>query len=207
MGYWGRGVLSTLAILNIIAFLAVINSISMVHILFLIPSFILAWLLGKQYDKVKFTSERDALTGVYNRWNAKKIFDRLKRQTSRRSLTLAVFVIDVDDFKSINDNHNHRTGDKVLQLLSDLLVNVFRIHDHIIRWGGDEFIVFRSYACHVELQEIYELLNKELRSLSDMLDLNISVSIGNSLYPWDGDNLDELVNIADRKMYSNKNSK
>lgn len=131
MGYLGRGIITIVAILSAIIFLTVEDEV--VHIILLISSMVIAWILGYYFDRVRYISEIDTLTGVRNRRNAHKIFARLRRQASRKSLLLVVFVVDVDNFKSINDNFDHHTGDRVLRLLSELLVDVFQTRNHVIR--------------------------------------------------------------------------
>ncbi|WP_409348221.1 GGDEF domain-containing protein [Paenibacillus gyeongsangnamensis] len=66
---------------------------------------------------------------------------QLKRSSHRRAQTLIIILIDVDDFKLINDQHDHAMGDIVLQLISNTLKNMFRDAGYIVRWGGDEFLI------------------------------------------------------------------
>ncbi|TBL79511.1 GGDEF domain-containing protein [Paenibacillus thalictri] len=206
MGYWGRGVLLTIAIGNTFVFLTVVEDVPAGLLALLTGGLVFAWVLGFYFDKVKYTSEKDVLTGVYNRRIASKVFHRLRRQASRKDSLLAVFVVDINNFKAINDTFNHDTGDKVLQLVSDLLIAVFRTPKHVIRWGGDEFIVIHTFRSSEELRRTHDILHQETDSLSGKMTFDISLSAGFSLFPRDGDQLDLLISRADKAMYSNKSA-
>lgn len=204
MVYNGRAILILIAILNIVICSFMIADLQFVHFIYFSGSLIVAWILGHRYDEVQYTSETDALTGVRNRWKAKHLFNKKKQKALRASEMLAAFIIDIDDFKAINDNHDHRTGDIVLQLISNLLADIFGSRQFIIRWGGDEFIVLHLSESDEQLDKTYRILQDEVKLLSDKMPFALSVSIGYSLYPRDGINFEQLIDVADKHMYSNK---
>lgn len=142
-------------------------------------------------------SSIDAMTGALNRETAKEqIGERLERVMSG-----FFFMLDVDDFKSINDNMGHSAGDALLSQLVKEMKKVFRREDIIGRIGGDEFIVFmgdvkeKKVACSKA-----ECLLKRLARLKTVF----SVSIGISTYPADGSSYQELYKAADAAMYEAK---
>lgn len=167
----------------------------------------LGWGLGKQYDKVKYLSEKDILTQSYNRRFVMDSFPKLQSLSDRKGQKLIVFLIDIDDFKQINDKHDHAMGDRVLQLISDTLKHAFRESDYVVRWGGDEFLVLLPCADETGIHELQHRLDKELSKLSNTVLMDVSASVGSAVYPDEGVSLDELIKIADGKMYSDKRSK
>ncbi|MEK4259397.1 MULTISPECIES: GGDEF domain-containing protein [unclassified Paenibacillus] len=181
--------------------------LDMIHIIVSIFYIFFGWWLGKQYDKVKYYSEKDLLTECYNRRFVKNIFPKLKSQSDRNSEKFVVFIIDVDDFKSINDLHDHAMGDRVLQLISHVLTNTFRRTDYVARWGGDEFLVLLPYADELGMNELQNRLHNDLNTLSNVGSLEVSVSVGYAIYPDEGNGLNDLIKVADRKMYSEKRGK
>ncbi|BBH22396.1 GGDEF domain-containing protein [Paenibacillus baekrokdamisoli] len=167
----------------------------------------LGWWLGKHYDKVKFLSEKDVLTGSYNRRFIMDLFPKLKRISDRKAQKLIIFLIDVDDFKSINDHYDHATGDQVLQLIASTLKKSFRDSDYIVRWGGDEFVGILPCVEQSGMNGLQTRLHNELNKLSNTISVPVSVSVGYATYPDEGVELNDLIKIADRKMYSDKCNK
>lgn len=162
------------------------------------------WWLGSQYDKIKFYSEKDVLTGIYNRRFVIQALPRLLAQMNKRKANLTFFLIDVDNFKQINDAYGHETGDRVLQSISKILVSGTVKKDIVARWAGDEFLIISPYSNAKTDDGIIEQIHSRLNKLSEELNILVTVSIGTSIYPNDGITLNELLNIADRVMYAMK---
>jgi len=171
----------------------------------LIALFIAYW-AGKQYDKVKFYSEKDYLTGFYNRRFINKFLPSLLAQMDRRNENLSIAILDCNNFKAINDRYGHKKGDLVLQEFSALLLTSIRKSDIVARWGGDEFLIIAPYANEEEIKIIVNRFKNELQELSKRLQVDISVSSGCATYPSDAKTIDDLINIADSKMYGLKNT-
>lgn len=167
----------------------------------------LGWWLGKQYDKVKYLSEKDLLTESYNRRYVMEVFPKLMSLSARKKQKLIIFLMDVDDFKSINDQFDHAMGDRVLLLISKTLKKSFRDSDFIVRWGGDEFVGLFPCTDESGINELQIRLHNEFKRLSNMVTANVSVSIGYATYPDEGSELNDLIKIADMKMYSDKKRK
>lgn len=125
-------------------------------------------------DRLNFKASHDALTGVYNRSG----YDLLLSSIDLSSTYM--MLLDVDNFKTINDTYGHETGDKVLIKLVRVLMNNFRTDDYICRIGGDEFVIFMVHAAEVQQDLIaskIEKINKELERTDDGLP-PASISVG-----------------------------
>jgi diguanylate cyclase (GGDEF)-like protein len=168
---------------------------------------IFGWLFGKQYDKAKYFSEKDVLTDVFNRRFVERITPKLMALAQRNNKKIGVSVVDVDNFKAINDTYGHDIGDKVLQGIANALVKATRESDTVARWGGDEILIISPLMTIKCPQLLIQRVEKELKEISHAVDVYISVSIGTALYPDDGTSLNDLIKVADRNMYKFKFSK
>jgi diguanylate cyclase (GGDEF)-like protein/PAS domain S-box-containing protein len=153
----------------------------------------------------------DALTGLPNRM---LFFDRTNQLLAfarRNSHILSLLYMDLDNFKYINDTFGHEVGDLVLAEVSKRMTSSMRSSDTVARMGGDEFIgicarIASSADAAVIAKKIIAVLAKPLRI--GELEVTISVSIGVSLYPLDGDDVETLMKKADAAMYTvKKNAK
>lgn len=150
-------------------------------------------------------AERDPLTKLYNKSATKSIIKNYLRSDSRDTLD-AFIIVDIDNFKQVNDTLGHLYGDSLLVALSEEMQDLFRSNDVIGRIGGDEFIVFlRGIKQHAhiaskadDLCKIFKLLNSEDEGVK------ISGSLGIALFPTDGDTFDELYRKADIALYTSK---
>jgi diguanylate cyclase (GGDEF)-like protein/PAS domain S-box-containing protein len=157
--------------------------------------------------RVHHMAYHDSLTGLPNR---SLLEDRLTRcmqvaQVSGRRL--AVMFIDLDRFKNINDTLGHATGDRLLKEVANRLSAAVRASDTVSRLGGDEFVVLAPELGNpqesiVVAQKIIDAL--ALSFLIEERDLHITPSIGISIYPDDGDDVDTLMRHADTAMYHAK---
>lgn len=155
-------------------------------------------------NRLLHLAHHDALTGLPNRLLFQ---DRLKlalTQSHRNKRMAAVMFIDLDHFKPINDNFGHRIGDQLLQIVAEKLTECVREGDTVARLGGDEFVIilvdiFRIQDCRKIAQKIINICSSLFTIEGHKL--QTSASIGISLYPSDGINIDELVKNADSAMY------
>ena len=148
-------------------------------------------------------AQQDPLTGVYNRAGVKLINARLE-QISRGVL----FMLDLDDFKSINDNFGHAAGDKLLMAIGHILNETFRADDIVARVGGDEFVAFLSGSDSRALaeQKGQELLGRVRNLRIEGIDAVASVSVGAASAPTYGRTFEALSVVADDALYQVKNS-
>jgi len=158
-------------------------------------------------DKLSKSANYDVLTGLPNR---SLFLDQLKREvrrSSRNSLRIALFFLDIDGFKEVNDRLGHTAGDQLLQQAAQRISACVRYTDTVARLGGDEFIVILTdikKSSHVEItaQKILEELATPFRILEEKV--QISGSIGITLFPQDATSPDDLIKNADQAMYSAK---
>ena len=150
--------------------------------------------------------ETDALTQLYNRSALEK---RVSEYVTSSKDTAAFILMDVDNFKGINDNFGHAIGDDLLFQTATLLKSQFRRSDYIGRLGGDEFVVFLPQASNREwLEERMKGLGEEMEKtfIGDEAVCTVSGSIGIAMYPVCGTTFEELYKNADAAMYDSKRS-
>lgn len=147
---------------------------------------------------------KDSMTGVDNRAS---FFEKL-RLTFTKPLGISVLFIDMNGLKKINDTYGHQAGDEAIKELSNRLKQASRINDTIARLGGDEFgvILSSTTADNIEtiIERYKETINKPFQYKEHTL--SFSASIGYATCPNDSENPIELIEIADKRMYQNKNS-
>lgn len=156
--------------------------------------------LKKELDQIKDKSQRDALTGLFNRAYAAKTVD----ERIRDGKTGALFMLDMDNFKAINDNYGHDAGDKVLKMFADTLRTYSKVQDIPARVGGDEFVAWiEGYVDKETLSRRAGTIIADLcKKLEDCrYETNSSVSLGIALLPADGENFTDLYNAADKALY------
>jgi diguanylate cyclase (GGDEF)-like protein len=164
-------------------------------------------LLEDQTRRLEDEAMHDPLTGLPNR----RLFDdRLMQAISRAErtgLSAAVFVIDLDNFKVVNDTHGHRAGDLVLKRTGEVLKASVRSSDTLARCGGDEFNVIANDLTRVgDCDRIAEALRAGVASvdLPTGARTTLSASVGYALYPDDVTDPAELCELADARMYADK---
>jgi diguanylate cyclase (GGDEF)-like protein len=179
--------------------------------------------LARSFEKMHIDLQVDELTGTFNRETFARLLDRRIREARKiesagdsannGGAIFSVLFIDTDRFKSINDTHGHQVGDKVLQLVADRIRQSVRAGDIVARYGGDEFVVLLKdvgllSTAKTVVRKINETMAQPIPghslSLRSGATLEVSVSIGVSLFPVDGNSVDELIMVADRRMYQEK---
>jgi len=165
--------------------------------------------LNKQKDLMAYKAHHDELTGLPNRalFNDRLEFALIK--ASRRESVVAVFFLDLDHFKEINDTYGHDAGDEVLKVFAQRLRESIRAEDTLARMGGDEFMIIiedhvNPDTSTVVAQKIVDSMKKPIELEANTLKL--STSIGIALYSQDAEEAQELIKNADLAMYDAKQS-
>lgn len=150
-------------------------------------------------EHLNYKASHDELTGAYNRAGYEHLLSHIDLESTY------MILLDVDDFKSVNDNHGHDVGDKILIKLVKVLDSVFRDDDCICRIGGDEFVILMVHSSGMQKQLIENKIEQIKKGLSDRKDglPSVSVSIGvvNGKNATGKDNLFEKTDAA---MYESK---
>lgn len=161
----------------------------------------LVFVLSSSHQEILDFSERDILTGLYNRFWIKKFISSLSPNNNDDCL---ISMIDLNNFKEVNDTYGHLTGDSILKETANLLIKGFRKNDLIIRYGGDEFIIIIDLQNSSQFNEVKASTQKKLNKISKALPYSCSLSYGISY----GKKHDfySLLDKADKFMYTNKRS-
>lgn len=167
------------------------------------------WILKESERKLKYMAAHDALTELYNRREFEDLLDKTIANAGRDDASFALFVIDIDNFKSINDTLGHIHGDAFLKLFSSQLGLLTRKGDVVSRIGGDEFtIITARLNSPTSARKVAERIVKGMNisyPVGGKL-LVSTVSIGIAIYPQDGTGTEALLKNADIAMYSSKKS-
>ncbi len=152
---------------------------------------------------------RDALTGVHTRYALEERFEQELARARRGGRPLAVYFLDLDGFKRVNDAHGHAIGDALLRAFAGRVQDVVRASDTVGRLGGDEFVVLASVAGDEEAHALAERLVASCAEpvALDGMDFELSVSIGVAVHPADGIDRDALLSAADAAMYVAKGAR
>jgi len=156
-------------------------------------------------DKLRDTSLRDGMTGLYNRRFLEEFIDQVVKQAARDNETYSVMMLDVDFFKMVNDTYGHDVGDKVIVEIGRLLQENIREADLAIRYGGEEFVVMlHNASAEGALQvasKIHSAFANAIFDVGNGETLQKTLSIGISKFPADGDTIWKCIKFADTALY------
>ena len=163
--------------------------------------------LCDKYEMAVHSAITDKLTGLYNRRYFDYFLDLELKRSLRENSSLALLMIDVDNFKQINDTLGHLFGDKILNKLGDLIKSNIRETDLAARYGGEEFSIVMSNTSFAEAEEIAERIRKSVELTKfDEKSIVTTVSIGIALHPFDAKSVQELLDSADSALYRAKHN-
>ncbi len=147
----------------------------------------------------------DDLTGLVTRREFARIAEQAMLDAERLDSGLCVMLIDLDAFKSINDERGHHTGDQVLRSCAERLLGAVRDTDVVGRWGGDEFVVLLpGLESGSAVRSSAERIGAALREVPIVDDLYVSGSVGAAVFPRHGSSFEVLMRAADDAMYNAK---
>jgi diguanylate cyclase (GGDEF)-like protein/putative nucleotidyltransferase with HDIG domain len=160
------------------------------------------------FEQTQEDSLTDPLTGLPN---TRFMFMHLTRELARAErlkAEVALLVMDLDNFKEINDNHGHHVGDRALREVATVLRSGIRPYDICVRYAGDEFIVVLSGCAADEAErkriELQRTVDDVLFEARPGRRLPLAISVGAAIYPHDGDSYESLLATADSRMYRDK---
>lgn len=159
-------------------------------------------------ERIRHASLHDPLTGLPNRAMLFEYASHMLPHNKRTNQFAAVLFCDLDRFKPINDTHGHEVGDIVLKAVADRLSKSLRAEDVVIRLGGDEFVILLQNIKNAAdtaasiTRHILNILNQPYQI--GELSLSVSTSVGISIFPTDGQDIDTLISHADVAMYQAK---
>jgi len=175
--------------------------------------------LEGEIERLKKLAYHDALTGALTRGTFQEAAGAfleevaVSRQEKRSSFLIksfSVLFIDADNFKSINDNHGHETGDRVLKKIVEIVENKVRGSDFVGRWGGEEIVVGLLGANEEDAYEIAEKIRADVEDTkisAESSQVSLTVSAGVAEFKGENEILEELVARADKAMYAAKHER
>ncbi|MEK7747479.1 MAG: diguanylate cyclase [Nitrospirota bacterium] len=185
--------------------LIALNEYQIQSILMISTSLSLSLRNAEMYQQVKELATTDELTHILNRRAFLNILERELKRADRLETTLALFLIDLDHFKEINDLHGHIAGDEVLREIALLLRQVIREIDVVARYGGEEFVIILPEVNQKEAEIAAERMRQAIEShlfRKGKEALHLSVSIGISIFPFSRTkNPEDLFHLADVALY------
>ena len=159
-------------------------------------------------EKINVSKNQDELTGLNNRKRLNELVKEKLLSYTNKEYRSALLIIDLDNFKLINDSYGHLYGDKLLEKFAEDLKRIVKDENCIGRFGGDEFLIFLSDIESLDEikkfnNEIEEILKKPYIIGNNTIYITVSIGIG--LFPDDGENFETLLKSADAAMYKAKN--
>lgn len=158
--------------------------------------------MGQQHE-LENLANTDALTGLFN----KRYFEKMMEIRDEKKKPYALFYMDLDLFKPVNDTYGHEMGDKVLKEVAKRLLMCIRSNDYAFRIGGDEFMLILkgkldAQICEKRIERIKKLIGEPYEF--DGYTIKIGISCGSAVYPDDADCAADIQKIADKRMYEDK---
>ncbi len=162
----------------------------------------------KIHEKLHTLSIKDTLTEAYNLRYLKEVLPKEITKHKRLNTSFGFSILDLDNFKEINDKYGHLIGDMVLQELVSLIISYIRKElDMIFRYGGDEFALFFPFLGAEKIKNILERIrmivqeyNFKFKAEGKDLNLKISITMGASIFPRHGNDLKEIIEKADKAL-------
>jgi diguanylate cyclase (GGDEF)-like protein len=177
---------------------------------FLVAAVVLAWLLARTlthlHERVASQAVTDPLTGLWNRRWMGETLDREVARSLRFGHELSMIILDVDDFKTINDRHGHLQGDIVLQQVADRVREATRSIDVAARYGGDELALILVETGRAGARVVADRLRESAREMEIPIrdgtqgKMGVTLSLGVATLPASAKDLESLVDAADQAL-------
>lgn len=160
--------------------------------------------LMQAYKKLEHIVVHDKLTRVFNRNRLDDLLIQELNRSDRYNSNFSIMLIDIDNFKGINDKFGHLLGDKILVEITNLLKTSIRETDILGRWGGDEFMVILPQTSIEETKKVKESVCSKVKNYTFSNKLHVTVSVGISTY-FEDDTFESIFIRADNELYREKN--
>ena len=166
--------------------------------------------LNIKTKELELLASQDPLTKLYNRRYFSSTSEHIFNLAKREKNNLSIIMMDIDDFKSVNDTYGHEVGDNTLINIAEILTKYSRKSDVICRFGGEEFIVLLPSTSKENAQKVAKTFHNKIRNTiiqNKNKKIQYTVSIGISEINDNTDlNINEIINRADSALYTAKNS-
>ena len=165
----------------------------------------------REYDRNRLSALTDSLTGLYNARHLSLFLDKELERARTEDRPLTVLVLDLDNFKPVNDQFGHTRGNEVLRDLGAVFQSVLRSGDLVARYAGDEFVVILPSVGQTEAKIVMDKIRDAVaaydptQSGPPLGNVRVGVSLGAASFPYDGAEATTLISCADRAMYHDKN--
>ncbi len=159
-------------------------------------------------EKLENMAYTDGLTGLFNYRYFIKEFEKELKRAERYHYNVSIVMIDIDDFKKVNDVFGHEVGNMVLKKLSDILSEELRSVDILARYGGEEFIILlpntEKEGAKILSERLREKVKKRFSEIDAEVFPSITITLGISSFPEDGNDVYGLIKKADMALYAGK---
>jgi diguanylate cyclase (GGDEF)-like protein len=165
--------------------------------------------LDRMYCEINKQARTDRLTGILNRMAMEEILQHELASAQRNKHALSIAVFDLDHFKTVNDRFGHPVGDKVLQAVTDIVLQSIRRCDYFFRYGGEEFLLLFPHTDTSMATKVLERCRKAIAAHSLIIDtyrIPVTASFGLAEYQDDSAEMETLITQADEALYTAKNT-
>lgn len=152
----------------------------------------------KVIEKFEELALKDSMTSLFNRKGMERVYKMIYETDS----PFYVVICDLDGMKKINDKYGHLQGDKYIASTAKIIIDAIGTKGYIGRIGGDEFVIILEYGDTEQIEGIIFTIKQSVNELFP--EKNTGISLGYSLFPNDGKKLEDLIKVADERMYNDK---
>ena len=161
---------------------------------------------ARLYAKAEHLARADSLTGLLNRRSLDEILPSEIGRHSRYGGVFSLIILDLDSFKSLNDNYGHLAGDELLRQIGIIMKNTIREADQAFRYGGDEFAILLPQTSLEAALKVAERIRQQTFARIEIGSIPISISLGLASWPADGVTTNDIIAAADAALYQAKRS-
>jgi len=158
-------------------------------------------------EKIKYFSEFDAMTGIYNRRAGYTLLQKSYHDFTKMGGSITVCFVDINGLKDVNDNLGHEAGDELILTIVNCINNRIREGDFISRLGGDEFLIVFLNTNEEQAESVWKRIVDDFKIINDSESRKYIVSASHGIAQFDINSnqyIDTIINLADEKMYDEK---